>query len=243
MNATQFRTMHRYGMMLLARMRFVNKCRNGEVSRLHLPTCVMIVWVTYVVLFATETGPFTTTRERTPGRWLLMNNCHIYWMSDNFLMKRSQEVDGLSGEINHFVSQLVKGQWGFQSYLYKIGRARSLDWVFCNGIIEMPIIPFFWWKVGWDSSATRQIQRGVLPGQYCQRGIEKRWYAFYVFRSGTSCEEYWARPMERPDDQKRPFELKSSLLLFPPIGERNSVTWRLPKVAVLVWSKCQMVSF
>ena len=47
------------------------------------------------------------------------------------------------GETDYFLTQFLSGHGSFQSYLHKIGKARSPDCVFCNGVVDDAHHTFF----------------------------------------------------------------------------------------------------
>lgn len=96
-------------------------------------------------------------------------------MSSNSLSQRWQEGDELCG-LATLVHGLIEGIVGptiallsslvgkeVFSLTYKIGKARSSDPVFGNGLWTVPIITFFLCKFGWDSSTTLFKHRNFPP--------------------------------------------------------------------------------
>lgn len=55
------------------------------------------------------------------------------------------------GKTDYFLTQLLIGNGGFQSYLDKIGKARSSDCLFF-GVADDAHKKFFLWKAEWNSS-------------------------------------------------------------------------------------------
>ena len=83
-------------------------------------------------------------RQRTLNEWQLswQNEPRGKWTA-RLIDKLDPWLNRKHGEIDYFLTQLLSGHGGFQSYLHRVGKARSPDCVFCNRVADDAEHTFF----------------------------------------------------------------------------------------------------